>query len=126
MLSCCEGAESQLSFLGSCIDNGMCDSFKGVGSRNVNKLISKRRFCSIFDRSCHSNFPHVTVIYFLKMKVLFRRWTLVLRRETNETIISCMIAEILVNFRNNFSVESSHPSKSVQNTMATCVQQYKF
>ena len=30
---------------------------KGAGSRNVNKFLSKRRFCSIFDRPYHSNFP---------------------------------------------------------------------
>ena len=40
---------------------------KGAGSRNVNKLLSKQRFCSIFDRPYQSDFP----LFFLKMKVLF-------------------------------------------------------
>ena len=31
--------------------------FKGAGSRNINKVLSKRRFCSIFDRLSHSDFP---------------------------------------------------------------------
>ena len=31
-------------------------NIRGVGSRNVNKLISKQRFCSIFDRPYHCNF----------------------------------------------------------------------
>ena len=30
---------------------------KWAGSRNVNKLLSKRRFCSDFDRPHHRNFP---------------------------------------------------------------------
>ena len=33
------------------------DNLKGAGSRNVNKLLSKRRFCSIFDRPYHRDFP---------------------------------------------------------------------
>ena len=30
---------------------------KGAGSRNVNKRLSKRLFCNIFDRPYHSDFP---------------------------------------------------------------------
>ena len=30
---------------------------KGAGSRNANKNLSKRRFCSIFDRPHHRDFP---------------------------------------------------------------------
>ena len=32
-------------------------SLKGAGSRNVNKLLSKRRFCSIFDGPYRRDFP---------------------------------------------------------------------
>ena len=34
-----------------------CCVLKGAGSRNVNKLLSKRRFCSIFDGPCQRDFP---------------------------------------------------------------------
>ena len=30
---------------------------KGAGSRNVNKLLSKRRFWTMFNRPYHSDFP---------------------------------------------------------------------
>ena len=30
---------------------------KGAGSRNVNKLLSKRRFCNTFDKPYNSDFP---------------------------------------------------------------------
>ena len=32
-------------------------SIKGAGSRNVNKFLSKQRFCSNFDRPYHNDFP---------------------------------------------------------------------
>ena len=40
---------------------------KGAGSRNVGKLLSKRRFCSIFDRLCYGDFP----LLFSKLKYYF-------------------------------------------------------
>ena len=33
----------------------------GAGSRNVNKLLLKQRFCSIFDRSYHNDFQYYVV-----------------------------------------------------------------
>ena len=41
----------------SCYYDVRSQRFKGAGSRNVNKLLSKRRFLSIFDRPCLSVFP---------------------------------------------------------------------
>ena len=33
--------------------------FKGAGSHNVSRLLSKRRFCSIFDQPYQSDFPQL-------------------------------------------------------------------
>ena len=49
-----------------------------------------------------------------------------LRRETNEAFMCFTIGEILVDFRSNLGVDSPYLPKSVQNTMATCGQQYRF
>ena len=51
------------------------------------------------------------------MKVRSRRWTLELRRETEETLI-CDSKIALMDFRSNVVVDSHHPPKSVQDTMA--------
>ena len=51
---------------------------KGAGSRNVNKLLSKRRNLQYFLYSISQRFS----IPFLKIKVFFLRWTPEFYRET--------------------------------------------
>ena len=66
---------------------------------------------------------HIPVIfqYFSQNESAMLKMDLILRRETTETRQCCTIAWI---FRGNFSVDSPHPPKSVQNTMATRVYGY--
>ena len=52
-----------LNFLGSSLFSlfpVLHPTLKGFGSCNVNKLLSKRRFCSIFDTLYHRDFPFIS------------------------------------------------------------------
>ena len=52
MCPCTGGLQQKFKAL-SCMN----EMFKGAGSRNVNNLLWKRRFCSIFDSPYHRDFP---------------------------------------------------------------------
>ena len=48
------------TYSGTIVQNGYLEVrkyIKGAGSHNINKLLSERQFCSVFDRPYHSDFP---------------------------------------------------------------------
>ena len=89
-------------------------SFKGAGSRNVNKLLSKRQFCSTFDRPYHRDFP----LFFSKWRRYSEDGLLYfLEKQTKHSYVMRLQRYWWI-FGSNFLVHSPHPPKSVQDTMA--------
>ena len=86
---------------------------KRAGSRNVNKLLSKRRLCSIFDRPYHSDFP----LLVSKLKCYFEEGLFYLIEKQTKRSYVARLQRYWWIFGSNFSLESPHGPKSVQNTV---------
>ena len=90
-------------------------------SHNVNKLLLARQFCSIFDSPYHKDFP----LLFSKYRCYFEDGLLnFVETQTKHSYVVELQRYCWI-FGSNFIVDSSHPPKSEQNTMATCAQQYR-
>ena len=96
-------------------------NIKGAGSSNVNQFLSKWWFCDIFDGPYHRDFPP-----------LFSKW----RCYIEYGLLNCVEIQMQNSYvvrlhrywwilRINFIVDSPHPPKSVQNTVATHGQQFR-
>ena len=78
---------------------------KGAGLRNVNKLFSKRRFCSIFDRLCQRDFP----LLFSKLKCYFEdRLFIFVEKQMKHSHVVPLQRYWWV-FKSNFIVDSPLP-----------------
>ena len=86
---------------------------KGAGSRNVNKLLSKWRFCSTFDRPYHRGF----LLFFSKWRCYFEDGLLSFEENQPKPSYVVRLQRYWWIFGSNFLVDSPHPPESVQNTM---------
>ena len=94
---------------------------EGAGSRNVNKLLSKQKFAVFL-------IGHITVIfhYFSQNEsVILKMDSCLVEKQTKHSYFVRLQRYWWI-FRSNFSLDSPYPPRSVQNTMATCGQQYRF
>ena len=89
-------------------------AFKGAGSRNVYKLLSKRRFGAIFDRPYHRYFP----LFFSKLRCYFESGVLHFVEKQTKHFYVVGLQRYWWIFRINFILDSPHPPKFEQNTMA--------